>query len=45
MRYVVWAGLIAVWLAVLAVFLYVSYVHWPWRSLSAPAELGGQACG
>jgi hypothetical protein len=41
----VWAGLmaakLAVWLAALGVFLHVSYVHWPWRSVSAPAEFGG----
>jgi hypothetical protein len=27
-----------VWLAACVLFTYVSWVHWPWRSLSAPNE-------
>ena len=34
-RMAVKAGL---WAAALAVFAYVSWVHWPWRSLAAPHE-------
>ena len=26
------------WLAACALFTYVSWVHWPWRSLAAPSE-------
>lgn len=37
-----WLGLVgakvAVQVVAAAVFAYVSYVHWPWRSLAAPAE-------
>ena len=37
-----WATLMvlktAVWLAACGLFTYVSWVHWPWRSLAAPAE-------
>jgi len=28
----------AVWLAACGLFTYVSWVHWPWRALAAPAE-------
>ncbi len=28
----------AVWLAACGLFTYVSWVHWPWRSLAAPHE-------
>jgi hypothetical protein len=41
----VWLGLmaakLAVWLAALLVFVYVSYVHWPWRSVSVAREYAG----
>lgn len=30
---------VAVWIAAGAVFAYVSWVHWPWRSLAAPEEM------
>lgn len=30
---------VAVQVAAAGLFVYVSYVHWPWRSLAAPAEL------
>lgn len=37
-----WLGLMAaklvVWLGACGLFAYVSWVHWPWRSLSAPHE-------
>jgi hypothetical protein len=37
-----WLGLMAlkaaVWLAACALFGYVSWVHWPWRSLATPDE-------
>jgi hypothetical protein len=37
-----WLGLMAakaaVWLAACGLFTYVSWVHWPWRSLAAPPE-------
>ena len=37
-----WVGLmvakVAVWLTACALFGYVSWAHWPWRSLAAPAE-------
>jgi hypothetical protein len=37
-----WLGLIAakavVWLAACGLFGYVSWVHWPWRSLASPEE-------
>lgn len=37
-----WVGLMAakaaVWLAACGLFTYVSWVHWPWRSLAAPEE-------
>jgi hypothetical protein len=37
-----WVGLMAakagVWLAACGLFTYVSWVHWPWRSLAAPHE-------
>src|SRR5262245_29909001 len=37
-----WVGLIAAeaggWLAACGLFTYVSWVHWPWRSLAAPHE-------
>ena len=37
-----WNGLmiakVFVWLAACGLFGYVSWVHWPWRSLAAPAE-------
>ena len=37
-----WFGLVAakaaVWLAACGLFGYVSWVHWPWRSLAAPDE-------
>lgn len=37
-----WLGLMAakvlVWLAAAGLFTYVSWVHWPWRSLAAPHE-------
>jgi hypothetical protein len=37
-----WLGLmvgkVAVWLAACGLFAYVSWVHWPWRSLAAPHE-------
>jgi hypothetical protein len=40
-----WLGLVAakvaVQLAAAGVFAYVSYVHWPWRSLAAPEECAG----
>lgn len=32
------AAKIVAWLAALLLFLHVSYVHWPWRSLADPAE-------
>ena len=38
----VWVGLLVaklvVWLAACGLFWYVSFVHWPWRSLAVPAE-------
>jgi hypothetical protein len=38
----VWLGLVGakvvVQLAAAGLFVYVSYVHWPWRSLAAPDE-------
>jgi hypothetical protein len=38
----VWVGLmtakVAVWAAACGLFTYVSWVHWPWRSLAAPHE-------
>jgi len=38
----VWLGLMAakvlVWLAAGALFTYVSWVHWPWRSVASPDE-------
>lgn len=41
----VWLGLIGVKVAVQAaaagLFAYVSYVHWPWRSLATPEEFAG----
>ncbi|HJZ56242.1 MAG TPA: hypothetical protein VKE74_14850 [Gemmataceae bacterium] len=37
-----WVGLMAakvvVWLGACGLFSYVSWVHWPWRSLAAPHE-------
>ena len=37
-----WLGLMvakaAVWLAACGLFTYVSWVHWPWRSLASPEE-------
>lgn len=40
-----WIGLmaakIAVWLAACGLFAYVSWVHWPWRSLASPSEFRG----
>jgi hypothetical protein len=40
-----WVGLMAakaaVWLAACGLFAYVSWVHWPWRSLAAPEEFAG----
>ncbi len=37
-----WLALMAaktsVWLAACTLFTYVSWVHWPWRSLAAPGE-------
>jgi hypothetical protein len=40
-----WLGLMAakvgVQAAAAALFAYVSYVHWPWRSLAAPEEYAG----
>ena len=37
-----WVGLMAakaaVWLAACGLFTYVSWVHWVWRSVAAPAE-------
>ena len=40
-----WLGLMAakaaVWLAAGGLFAYVSWVHWPWRSLAAPDEMPG----
>ncbi|HSQ55793.1 MAG TPA: hypothetical protein VLM40_08600 [Gemmata sp.] len=37
-----WIGLMAakllVWLGACGLFAYVSWVHWPWRSLSTPDE-------
>lgn len=40
-----WLGLmgakVAVQLAAAGLFAYVSYVHWPWRSLAAPEEFAG----
>ncbi|MBX9581765.1 MAG: hypothetical protein K2X87_15790 [Gemmataceae bacterium] len=40
-----WVGLMAakvvVWLGACGLFAYVSWVHWPWRSLAAPAEMPG----
>lgn len=37
-----WLGLmaakVAAWLAAGGLFAYVSWVHWPWRSLAAPHE-------
>lgn len=37
-----WLGLmlakVVVWLAAGGLFTYVSWVHWPWRSLAAPDE-------
>jgi hypothetical protein len=37
-----WLALMAaktcVWLGACGLFTYVSWVHWPWRSLAAPAE-------
>ena len=32
------AAKVAVWLAACGLFGYVSWVHWPWRSLAAPGE-------
>jgi hypothetical protein len=32
------AAKVAVWLAACGLFGYVSWVHWPWRSLAAPEE-------
>ncbi|HEX4610623.1 MAG TPA: hypothetical protein VH092_20705 [Urbifossiella sp.] len=41
----VWLGLIGakvvVQLAAAGLFAYVSYVHWPWRSLATPGEYAG----
>jgi hypothetical protein len=38
----VWIGLmvakVLVWLAAGGLFTYVSWVHWPWRSLASPEE-------
>ena len=38
----VWLGLmiakVTVWLAAGVLFTYVSWVHWPWRSLASPEE-------
>lgn len=40
-----WASLMAAkvvaWLLACGLFAYVSWVHWPWRSLAAPAEMPG----
>ena len=40
-----WVGLmvakVLVWLAACGLFAYVSWVHWPWRSLAAPEEFAG----
>lgn len=40
-----WLGLVGakvvVQLAAAGLFAYVSYVHWPWRSLAAPEESAG----
>ncbi|MBN9517948.1 hypothetical protein J0H58_05410 [bacterium] len=40
-----WLGLVGakvvVQLAAAGLFAYVSYVHWPWRSLAAPEEFAG----
>jgi hypothetical protein len=40
--YGLWSGLmiakVAVWLAACGLFAYVSWVHWPWRSLASPEE-------
>jgi hypothetical protein len=39
---VAWLGLMAaksaVWLGACLLFTYVSWVHWPWRSLASPEE-------
>jgi len=32
---------VAVWAAACGLFAYVSWVHWPWRSLAAPDEFRG----
>ena len=41
----VWLGLViakvVVWLLAAALFSYVSWVHWPWRSLASPEEYAG----
>ena len=41
----VWLGLViakvVVWLLAAALFSYVSWVHWPWRSLASPEEAVG----
>jgi len=38
----VWSGLmmskVVVWFAAMGLFTYVSYVHWPWRSLAESGE-------
>ena len=40
-----WLGLViakvVVWLLAAALFSYVSWVHWPWRSLASPEEFAG----
>lgn len=42
---VAWLGVVGakvgVQAAAAALFAYVSYVHWPWRSLAAPEEFAG----
>ncbi len=32
------AAKISVWFSAMGLFTYVSWVHWPWRSLAAPVE-------
>lgn len=34
-------GKVVVWLAACGLFAYVSWVHWPWRSLASPEEFPG----
>ena len=41
----IWLGLViakvVVWLLAAGLFSYVSWVHWPWRSLASPDESAG----